>query len=43
MHRPSAAVLADRLVVLKREDQGGSKGMGSDMHYHNTFTFTPRP
>ncbi|MES2296772.1 MAG: hypothetical protein V4582_06995 [Pseudomonadota bacterium] len=36
------AVLANRLVVLKREDQGTEKGFGNSSQYRNSYTFTPK-
>lgn len=36
-------VLANRLVLLKRDEQGTAKGLGSTSQYRNTYTFTPRP
>lgn len=35
-------VVANRLVVLKREEQGTAKGMGSDTQFRNSYTFTPK-
>ncbi|MGZ5199920.1 MAG: hypothetical protein ACXWC4_09135 [Telluria sp.] len=35
-------VVANRLVVLKRDEQGAAKGLGSDAQYHNTYSFTPK-
>jgi hypothetical protein len=34
--------VANRLVVLKRDEQGTAKGLGSDGQYHNTYSFTPK-
>jgi hypothetical protein len=36
------SVVANRLVVLKREEQGTAKGIGSDAQYRNTYSFTPK-
>ncbi|MES3023314.1 MAG: hypothetical protein V4857_17255 [Pseudomonadota bacterium] len=36
------SVVGNRLVVLKREDVGATKGPGSDMNFHNVSTFTPK-
>lgn len=36
------AVVANRLVVLKRESQGKEKGPGIDNEFSNIYTFTPR-
>jgi hypothetical protein len=36
------SVVANRLVVLKREEQGTAKGLGSDSQYRNSATFAPR-
>jgi len=36
------SVVNNRLVVLKREEQGSSKGFGSEQRYRNSYTFTPR-
>lgn len=36
------SVANNRLVVLKREEQGTAKGLGSDGQYHNTYSFTPK-
>ncbi len=36
------AVVANRLVVLKREDQGTEKGFGNESQYRNLYTFTPK-
>ncbi len=38
----SFGVAANRLVVLKRDEQGTAKGLGSDGQYHNTYSFTPK-
>lgn len=38
----SFSVAANRLVVLKRDEQGTAKGLGSDGQYHNTYSFTPK-
>jgi len=35
-------VVANRLVVLKREDQGSEKGMGNESTFRNQYTFTRR-
>jgi hypothetical protein len=35
-------VVANRLVVLKREEQGTAKGIGSDARYRNTYSFVPK-
>lgn len=35
-------VTANRLIVLKREEQGTAKGIGSDAQYRNTYSFTPK-
>jgi hypothetical protein len=34
--------VANRLVVLKRDEQGTAKGLGSDAQYRNTYSFTPK-
>jgi hypothetical protein len=36
------SVVNNRLVVLKRDEQGSAKGFGSDARYRNTYTFTPK-
>jgi hypothetical protein len=36
------SMVNNRLVVLKRDEQGTAKGLGSDTQYRNTFTFTPK-
>jgi hypothetical protein len=36
------SVVANRLVVLKRDEQGTAKGIGSDAQYRNTYSFTPK-
>ena len=36
------SVAANRLVVLKRDEQGTATGLGSDGQYHNTYSFTPK-
>jgi hypothetical protein len=36
------SVAANRLVVLKRDEQGTAKGIGSDAQYRNTYSFTPK-
>lgn len=33
--------MADRLVVLRREEQGSKKGAGQDGTFRNVYTFTP--
>jgi hypothetical protein len=33
---------ANRLVVLKRGEQGTARGLGSDAQYRNTYSFTPK-
>ncbi|TFW16610.1 hypothetical protein E4L96_16065 [Massilia arenosa] len=35
-------VAANRLVVVKREEQGARKGAGNDSSYRNTYTFTTK-
>lgn len=40
--RRSLRIVNNRLVVLKRDEQGSSKGFGSETRYRNTYTFTPR-
>ncbi len=35
-------VMANRLVLLKREDQGKEKGLGNESQYRNLYTFTPK-
>lgn len=34
--------VSNRLVIIKRDDQGTAKGLGSDGQYHNTYSFTPK-
>jgi hypothetical protein len=34
--------VANRLVIVKRDEQGTAKGLGSDGQYHNTYSFTPK-
>lgn len=36
------SVVNNRLVVLKRDEQGTAKGFGSEARYRNTYTFTPK-
>lgn len=36
------SVVANRLVVLKRDEQGTAKGLGSTNQYRNGYTFTPK-
>jgi hypothetical protein len=36
------SVVANRLVVLKRDEQGTAKGLGSTTQYRNGYTFTPK-
>ncbi|GAB3438156.1 hypothetical protein NX773_02770 [Massilia solisilvae] len=36
------SVVANRLVVLKRDEQGTAKGFGNDTQYHNTYSFAPK-
>jgi hypothetical protein len=36
------SVAGNRLVVLKRDEQGTAKGLGSDAQYRNTYTFSPK-
>lgn len=36
------SVAANRLVVLKRDEQGTAKGLGNESRYRNTYTFTPK-
>jgi hypothetical protein len=35
-------VAGNRLVVLKREEQGTAAGLGSQAEYRNTYTFEPK-
>lgn len=36
------SVAGNRLVVLKQDEQGTAKGLGSDGQYRNTYSFTPK-
>jgi hypothetical protein len=36
------SVVANRLVVTKRDEQGTAKGLGSTAQYRNGYTFTPK-
>jgi hypothetical protein len=36
------SVVANRLVVLRRDEQGTAKGLGSDAQYRNTYSFAPK-
>jgi hypothetical protein len=36
------SVVANRLVVLKRDEQGTAKGLGNESRYRNTYLFTPK-
>jgi hypothetical protein len=35
-------VVANRLVMLKHDEQGTAKGLGSDGQYRNSYSFTPK-
>lgn len=37
----SFGVLANRLVLLKRDEQGSTEGPGNSSRYHNSFVFLP--
>jgi hypothetical protein len=37
------SAVSNRLAVLKRDEQGTAKGIGSDSQYRNTYSFTPKP
>ncbi len=36
------SVVANRLVIVKRDEQGSAKGFGNDSQYRNSVVFTPK-